>query len=127
MPIFARFTLPSRLDKSILVKLKPWQGVSTLALLIGGILSGCQSTPLDDACYVKPESGQCRAAITRFYFDDRRGECRAFIWGGCQGVVPFETLPACENTCGSLDSALNLDSQNGLQTETQTDKKDAQQ
>ncbi|MDF1782180.1 MAG: BPTI/Kunitz-type proteinase inhibitor domain-containing protein [Alcanivoracaceae bacterium] len=127
MPIFPRFPSRSRLAAAIFLKLKPRQGVITLVMLVGGALTGCQSTPLDDACYVKPESGQCRAAITRFYFDDRRGECRAFIWGGCQGVVPFETLPSCENTCGTLDSTFNIESLDAPPADTHPDNKDAQQ
>jgi len=26
-----------------------------------------------------------------------------FIWGGCGGVVPFETMEECNNECGGKD------------------------
>lgn len=41
----------------------------------------------------------CRAAHTRFYFDEQTQSCKPFIWGGCQGVVPFDTLEACRALC----------------------------
>lgn len=64
------------------------------------LAAGCSHQPaLPEACAQKPESGRCRASITRYYFDDRVGECRAFIWGGCDGVAPFETLEDCNAQC----------------------------
>lgn len=63
-------------------------------------LTGCNTTPLPDACYQKAESGRCRAAKTRYYFDDRENRCKAFIWGGCEGSVPFDTAQQCFQQCG---------------------------
>lgn len=74
-----------------------------MILLLGTLLSACQSASssasLPEACTLKPESGKCRAAHTRYWFDADSGSCRAFIWGGCEGVVPFETLQQCQQTC----------------------------
>jgi hypothetical protein len=47
-------------------------------------------------CALEPDPGTCRAAIPRFYFDKKENQCKEFIWGGCGGVVPFETLEACK-------------------------------
>lgn len=58
---------------------------------------------LDDRCYLEPEIGPCDAAFIRYYYDQEEGKCKEFIWGGCDGVVPFETLAACENACGCDD------------------------
>ena len=71
----------------------------TLSSVVVMLLAGCQSTPLPDACYQKPESGHCRAAFTRYYFDQDRQQCRPFIWGGCGGTVPFDTEQACQEQC----------------------------
>lgn len=49
-------------------------------------------------CYLIPQSGPCRAAITRYYFDQDERKCKPFIWGGCNGVVPFQTFEECQ-TC----------------------------
>jgi hypothetical protein len=45
---------------------------------------------------LEPEKGNCRAIITKYYYDKEEGECKKFIWGGCHGAVPFETLEACK-------------------------------
>lgn len=70
-----------------------------VSLMAATLLAGCQSTPLPDACYQKPASGHCRAAFTRYYFDQDRQQCRPFIWGGCEGTVPFETEQDCIAQC----------------------------
>jgi len=55
---------------------------------------------LDANCMLKPETGRCRAALPKFYFNQESKSCEQFIWGGCGGVVPFETLGDCEARCG---------------------------
>ena len=69
-------------------------------ILVALVLAGCQhSETLPDQCYEKPDSGMCRAAMTRYYYDPASGQCRAFIWGGCGGNVPFDTLDDCAQMC----------------------------
>ena len=63
-----------------------------------GLLSSC-NRPDDhrpEACDLMPNSGPCFAAIPKFYFDAEVQECKAFTWGGCEGVVPFDTLEECQ-------------------------------
>jgi Kunitz/Bovine pancreatic trypsin inhibitor domain len=48
-------------------------------------------------CSLVPESGDCKALFKRYYFDPAEGKCKEFVWGGCGGVVPFETLEECES------------------------------
>jgi len=50
-------------------------------------------------CLKAPDRGPCKAAMERYYFDPETGTCKAFMWGGCQGSVPFETMEACKDTC----------------------------
>jgi hypothetical protein len=50
-------------------------------------------------CDLIPESGNCYAYMPRYYYDQTEGICKQFIWGGCDGVVPFETLAECEQNC----------------------------
>lgn len=54
---------------------------------------------LPEACLLEPDPGDCLAAIPRFYYDPDEKKCREFTWGGCDGVVPFETLKECEDAC----------------------------
>ena len=46
-------------------------------------------------CGLQPNSGPCEALIQKYYFDQRDGECKPFNWGGCQGVIPFDTMEEC--------------------------------
>lgn len=72
-------------------------------LLLIALLAGCQASSdtdkLPDACYQPPESGMCKAAFQRYYYDQQTDSCKTFIWGGCKGNVPFETRDACMQTC----------------------------
>ncbi len=51
------------------------------------------------ACLKKPDRGPCKGSFEAYYFDSKSRHCKAFIWGGCQGEVPFETQQDCERTC----------------------------
>ncbi len=54
---------------------------------------------MDSRCDLKPETGRCRASFKKAYYDPKLDSCKEFIWGGCGGIVPFETLTACEEAC----------------------------
>jgi len=53
-------------------------------------------------CSLSPDPGECFAAFRKYYYDAEEGTCKEFMWGGCNGVVPFHTLEDCE-TCISND------------------------
>jgi hypothetical protein len=50
-------------------------------------------------CELKPDPGPCRAAIPRYYFDQKTKQCKQFFWGGCNGTAPFKTMEECMNAC----------------------------
>ena len=52
-----------------------------------------------DRCKLKPDAGDCRAAIPKYYYDKTEKSCKEFTWGGCGGVVPFDTMEECEKQC----------------------------
>ena len=54
----------------------------------------CASTI--DACTLSPDPGMCFAALQMYYFNQETQQCEDFTWGGCGGVVPFESLAECE-------------------------------
>lgn len=69
--------------------------VSTMLLL-----TQCNKNCIISArCNLVPDAGDCYAAISKYYYDKKDKECKVFIWGGCAGVVPFETMEECENQC----------------------------
>ncbi|MCJ7593155.1 MAG: BPTI/Kunitz domain-containing protein [Desulfobacterales bacterium] len=56
---------------------------------------------MDEGCLLSPDPGPCKALFWRYYFDRDKGRCERFIWGGCGGVVPFESLEDCQKACES--------------------------
>jgi hypothetical protein len=79
--------------------------VVTLALLLtacGGGDSKLPEAPPDSlhvSCLTKPDRGPCRAAKPAYFYDYASDSCQQFLWGGCEGRVPFETLDACLRMC----------------------------
>ena len=55
-----------------------------------------KSSECQDKCNLKPETGFCKAAIPKYYFNNKTGKCEQFTWGGCEGVVPFQTMEECK-------------------------------
>ena len=58
-----------------------------------------QDTLGDSRCTLIPETGPCKALFERYYFGATEKICKKFVWGGCDGVVPFETLDSCQEVC----------------------------
>ena len=52
-----------------------------------------------DRCNLEPDAGFCKASIPKYYYDKKDNECKQFTWGGCDGVVPFDTMEECEKQC----------------------------
>jgi Kunitz/Bovine pancreatic trypsin inhibitor domain len=50
-------------------------------------------------CGLKPERGPCKAIFRKYYYSPESGKCKEFLWGGCDGVVPFESEDACRELC----------------------------
>jgi hypothetical protein len=59
----------------------------------------CEYAKLDGRCTLEPDPGVCKAHMPRYYFNQTEGICKEFIWGGCGGNVPFETLEECQTAC----------------------------
>ena len=53
-----------------------------------------------DVCTLSSEIGPCRAAVSRYFFNEESGKCEMFMYGGCSGNGNnFENLKDCENAC----------------------------
>jgi len=68
-------------------------------ILILFLITCDKSDPLDDACYLIPDAGPCKGSFPRYYYDQDTGKCKEFLWGGCDGMVPFETMEECNSGC----------------------------
>jgi hypothetical protein len=53
----------------------------------------------DKRCFLQPDRGPCKGLFWKYYFNPKTKRCEEFAWGGCDGVVPFETQKECENLC----------------------------
>ena len=70
--------------------------IATASDGLGGVCPG--------VCRLPPESGPCKAAIPRFFFDPCSGECESFTYGGCEGNANnFVTLAGCRRACPPED------------------------
>ncbi|MEZ4450909.1 MAG: BPTI/Kunitz domain-containing protein [Nannocystaceae bacterium] len=58
----------------------------------------------DDRCQQVPEGGSCDAAFEKWAFDPVSGRCYSWIYGGCDGVVPFDDLETCQTQCEPCDA-----------------------
>lgn len=57
-----------------------------------------------DICDMPADSGDCQAAIPRYYFNKNSGNCQLFTYGGCGGNQNnFITLSACQAACPCTD------------------------
>ena len=63
-------------------------------------------------CESKPDTGPCKGAIPRIYFDKTDKRCKKFIYGGCEGNKNnYQTEIECLETCsskGNLKSKCNF-------------------
>lgn len=75
-----------------------------IAFMLLGTVAGCNDDDARDLrCSLVPEPGPCFALITKYYFDSEENRCKQFDWGGCDGVVPFNTMEECEECVAAND------------------------
>ncbi|XP_033734943.1 WAG22 antigen-like [Pecten maximus] len=52
------------------------------------------------SCHMPPGPGPCRASMERWYYNEKKGCCERFTFGGCKpNGNNFESKRACEKTC----------------------------
>lgn len=62
-------------------------------------LSYIHEQKIDPRCDMIPDKGPCKAMFFNYFYDKKTKSCKEFIYGGCDGVVPFETKEECEKNC----------------------------
>ena len=67
--------------------------------IVAMILQGEEEEVLPEECNLEPDSGNCFGSFTMYYFNSLTNTCEEFIWGGCGGIVPFENLLECQDSC----------------------------
>ncbi|XP_066926694.1 low-density lipoprotein receptor-related protein 1-like isoform X2 [Clytia hemisphaerica] len=68
---------------------------------------GCGSEcvqSIQKSCKLEKDSGPCRAAITKWYFNSASQRCEKFTYGGCNGNLNrFDTELECRTSCTPED------------------------
>uniref|UniRef100_A0ACB8F6S6 Uncharacterized protein n=1 Tax=Sphaerodactylus townsendi TaxID=933632 RepID=A0ACB8F6S6_9SAUR len=61
---------------------------------------GLSAAGVPKRCQLKPETGPCKARLTRYYYDHPRRSCWPFVYGGCGGNSNnFLTEAECMRAC----------------------------
>ncbi|CAL1298887.1 unnamed protein product [Larinioides sclopetarius] len=51
-------------------------------------------------CFEPPKKGLCKDSLSRWYYDSNSGQCREFIYGGCEGNGnSYMTFHECMEYC----------------------------
>lgn len=75
------------------IKFKDSERLVASQIYVEGTIQG------EHPCNLEPDAGSCEAAMPRYYFDKEEQKCEEFLWGGCDGTVPFDNLDVCKSTC----------------------------
>ncbi|XP_048510814.1 papilin isoform X3 [Athalia rosae] len=60
----------------------------------------CGSFVGQDVCNLRVDTGPCRGAFPKYYYDYVTRTCREFLYGGCDGNANrFSTISECESIC----------------------------
>ncbi|XP_037124185.1 kunitz-type protease inhibitor 2 [Syngnathus acus] len=72
------------------------------------LLSPDSSSDVEEECLSSPDSGPCRAAFPKFYYDPSTDSCQSFIYGGCRGNKNrYSSAEECQTRCsGAADGFL---------------------
>ena len=70
-----------------------------IALLFSACATTTNTQSINKQCLEIPDAGMCKAYFKKYYFDVNDKKCKSFVWGGCGGNIPFNTLDECKSTC----------------------------
>ena len=60
---------------------------------------------ITDTCSLPSNTGPCRGAFPRWFYNSSSDSCELFIYGGCGGNTNrFTSLQQCIQSCGALMS-----------------------
>jgi len=76
--------------------MKIGQIIPLLIVLLIFAISGCNKENDKNNCALEPDPGNCKASFPRYYYDRVEKMCKEFIWGGCGGTVPFDSINECK-------------------------------
>ena len=69
----------------------------------------CLFSILLATCKLSPDTGPCRAAFTRYFYNPTSEQCETFTYGGCEGNDNnFESLWECELECSGKSATVRV-------------------
>jgi hypothetical protein len=72
--------------------------VVDIVSIVSLILNSGDST-IPEECLLEPDPGPCFGYVPMYYFNQDTQSCEMFIYGGCMGLIPFQSLLECQNLC----------------------------
>lgn len=63
---------------------------------------------LDSSCYLIPDTGPCFGLFPKYFYNQTTQQCETFTYGGCAGLVPFETLLDCQSSCQASGNSIDI-------------------
>ena len=54
---------------------------------------------MPEECFLEPDPGPCFGYMPMYYYNQDTQSCEIFIYGGCMGLVPFQSFEECYNAC----------------------------
>ena len=72
--------------------------VVDIVSIVSLILNSGNST-IPEECLLEPDPGPCFGYMPMYYFNQDTQSCEMFIYGGCMGLIPFESLEECQDLC----------------------------
>jgi len=67
---------------------------------------------IERMCFARPDPGPCNDRIEKYYYDSQHDTCKPFFWSGCQGIIPFENMNACNAAC--MEKSLQISGVNPM-------------
>lgn len=106
MTLRAQAVLAAAVDTRTALSHDPGVNASNVAVAAVALLASACSTTVEsggepgELCSQPQDSGPCRGALLRWWFNAATGKCEPFVYGGCEGNANnFETLSACAAQC----------------------------
>jgi len=73
--------------------------VLDVVAIVSLIINPEEEEELPEECYLEPDPGPCFGYMPMYYFNQDTQACEMFVYGGCMGLIPFQSLAECQNAC----------------------------
>lgn len=75
--------------------------VALVALFQASLSLPTARSQVPPPCLALPDPGPCKGSFIKYFWDSKARQCKKFVYGGCGGIVPFDTYFQCKSAmCG---------------------------